>query len=374
MQNKSKIIYVFSVGLMLLIGVIACLWFYINHYNKKSSENTNITRIKALPIISQDITLQQNYIGYVEAIHQVQITPYISGYLQDILITPGQMVKKGEPLVTIEDAEYKAKLDAAEATVLKEQSSFEYNKNYYDRVQKSGKKAFSQTEIDNAKNNFQQSEALLKNALANKTFAHINYDYTKISAPISGLIGNINLSKGDYVTPTKSLLMNIVQTDPIRVVFSLTDKEYLDMLDDDQTFKDTIIKLRIANGGVYKYNGEFKYTDNQINKQTNSIAVYAYFKNDKNILLPNEFVTVEIFRTFKNIVLINKDLIQMKNTGNFVTIYRNGQFLNIPIQIITDLNTSYAVKNTFQKHDLLILNKNLSLPNLQKSSIKLIKQ
>jgi len=269
------------------------------------------------------------------------------------------MVKKGTPLITIDDAEYKAKLDAAKANVQQEQSALEYNKSYYERVQKSGKKAFSQTEIDNAKNNFQQSAALLQSATANEEFARINYEYTKINAPISGLIGNFNLSSGDYVAPQESSLMSIVQTDPVRVVFSLTDKEYLELTEDNEEFKNTTIKLKMANGVIYNYNGVFKYTDNQINKQTNTIAVYAYFKNDKNKLLPNEFVTVEVYRTFKDGVLIDKNILIMRDNGNFVIVYRNNIPVEIPVQIISETDNFYVLKNNFNKDDLLILTPDL---------------
>ena len=111
--------------------------------------------------------------------------------------------------------------------------------------------------------------------------ADVNYSYTIIKAPISGLVGNFTLSTGDYVAPNSGALLSIVQTDPIRVVFSLTDTEYLNMKDGGSLFKDSVIKLRLPNGRQYEYAGEFKYTNNELNKSTNSLAVYAYFKNQK---------------------------------------------------------------------------------------------
>lgn len=368
---KKQFIYIL-LGIVIGIALLwsGYKWAENTLFKSEALSQTDAISLKAKPIVPQDFTVNKEYIGYVEAIHQVQIVPYISGYIQDILITPGQMVKKGEPLVTINDAEYKAKLDAAEASVQQEMSALEYNKNYYDRVQKSGKKAFSQTEIDNAKNNFQQSEAQLKNATANKEFARINYDYTKISAPISGLIGNFNLSTGDYVAPQESFLLNIVQTDPVRVVFSLTDKEYLEMIEDKKSFDDMVIKLKMANGAMYEYDGVFKYTDNQINKETNTIAVYAYFKNDNNKLLPNEFVTVEVFKTFKDTVLVDKNLVAMQNNGNFIMIYRKGQPIEIPIHIISETDTFYVVKNTFEKDDLIVSTPDLVKLKASSSAIK----
>ena len=222
MENKNeRFVYI----LLLLILCLAS--FGLGFYMFKMSDakearpvpvNDSIT-LNAKPIMPGDVTVTNSYVGYAEAINQVQIIPYISGYLQEISVKAGQFVREGELLITIEPNEYKAKLDAAEASVLQAEAAFAYNQNYYDRVQKSGKKAFSEIETDNAKNNFLQSQAALKNAEANRALAQVNYGYTKIKAPISGLVGNFTLSPGDYVSPGNGTLLNIVQTNPIRVVF-----------------------------------------------------------------------------------------------------------------------------------------------------------
>ena len=79
--------------------------------------NDSIT-LNAKPFMPGDVTVTNSYVGYAEAINQVQIIPYISGYLQEIPVKAGQFVREGELLITIEPNEYKAKLDAAEASVL----------------------------------------------------------------------------------------------------------------------------------------------------------------------------------------------------------------------------------------------------------------
>lgn len=367
MENKNeRFVYI----LLLLILCLAS--FGLGFYMFKMSDakearpvpvNDSIT-LNAKPIMPGDVTVTNSYVGYAEAINQVQIIPYISGYLQEISVKAGQFVREGELLITIEPNEYKAKLDAAEASVLQAEAAFAYNQNYYDRVQKSGKKAFSEIETDNARNNFLQSQAALKNAEANRALAQVNYGYTKIKAPISGLVGNFTLSHGDYVSPGNGTLLNIVQTNPIRVVFSLTDAEYLNMAQSEKNlFNDSIIRLKTANGKIFPYPGEFKYTDNEINKTTNSLAVYTYFKNDKNELLPNSFVTVEVEKIFKDSVILDKNFIKMETTGNFVVIARNNAITKVKADIIADKNNQYVLRNTFNAGDLLILDDVSNLKN-----------
>jgi len=289
--------------------------------------------------------------------------PYINGYLDKIAIQPGQMVKEGELLLTIDDSEYKAKVDAAEAAVMQADAAFNYNKDYYERIKKSGKKAFSEIDIDNAKNNFLQAEANLMSAKANKKYAEVNLHYTQINAPITGLIGNFNLSHGDYVTPANMPLLTIVQTSPIRVVFSLTDVEYFNLTADNSFFKNSVIKIVLPNGKTFKYTGHFQYTDNQINKSTNALPVYVYFENDNNDLLPNTFVTVDVYHTIQNSFAISKNHIQMTDKGYFISIGRDNHILHLPVQILAEKGDTYIIKNDFNAGDLLVTDNVSNIPD-----------
>ncbi len=370
--NERKI-YISLLVVLCLISLL--LGYAIRNQSDKEVRHIPIDEsitLNAIPLIPQDNVVTSSFVGYAEAIHQVQIIPYISGYLDTIPVKSGQFVKQGDLLLTIVPDEYKARLMAAKAEVMQQEASFQYNKFYYERVQKSGQKAFSETEIENAKNNFLQSEAALKNAEASLDLAKINYGYTTITAPISGLVGNFTLSKGDYVAPNSSLL-NIVQTDPIRVVFSLTDIEYLNMLQSGGLFKDSVINLRLANGTLFKNKGEFKYTNNSLTRNTNSLSVYTYFKNENNELLPNSFVTVEVSKTFKDSVFIDKKFIQMKDDGNFITLAHGNIIKTIPIKILASVENKYLVENTFQNGDLLILGDTKNLHSGTKVHFNILK-
>lgn len=354
-ENKYlyKILFVLLLFVILGFGVYC---FYKTFFDKRKSVLTSDTiTLNATPIVTEDVLVKKSYVGHVEAINQIQIIPYINGYLNKIMVTPGQMVYKNDLLLTIDDGEYKAKHEAADAAVLQATAAFDYSKDYYHRVQNSGKRAFSEIDLNDAKNKFLQAEANLKNAQANKNLADVNLQYTQIKAPINGLVGNFTLSAGDYVTPAGNPLLSIVQLDPIRVVFSLTDEEYLNLKEEGSLFKDSVIKLILANGKTFTHDGNFKYADNHLNKATNSLAVYAYFENKDNELLPNSYVTVQIYRTFKNAVVLDKNFIKMNENGYFLTIGRHKKIENIRVQILSEKDNQYVLKNVFDKGDVLIL-------------------
>ena len=358
-KQKSYLLYIFC--FCFVCFVLGCFLFY--HIQKTTSETKNLTDVVTLnasPIVAEDVTIKNRYIGYVEAINHTKIIPYISGYVKDVIVKPGQMVNKGDLLVIIDPKEYAAKLKNEEALVDKAKAALNYSENYYNRVKKSGNKAFSEIEQANAQSAYLQARAALKSAEANRDFARINYDYTKIKASFSGLIGNFDLSPGDYVSPSTTFLFDLVQIDPIRVVFSVSDVEYLNF-NNEPVFKDSVIKLVLANGKTFKYPGKIEYTDNKVSKKTNSLAVYAYFRNHDKELLPNAFVTIEAYHTFKNAVLLDKNHINMEPSGSFLNIVRKNHLLNIPIKILAEKENQYIIKNTFLSGDMLILDDTSSL-------------
>ena len=335
----------------------------------------NAHEIRHIPIdegISLDaITVKPNthmvknsYIGHTLAIHQANIVPFISGYLDDIKIKEGSTVKQGELLFTLNKNEYAAKLEAAKASVAQSLAELEYSKNYYERVKKSGEKAFSVVEIDNAKNNYLQAEAALKNAKANELLAQVYYDYTNIYAPIDGAVGNFSLTKGNFVSPENGALLNIIQINPIRVVFSITDAEFLDIFkNSDSPFKNSVIKITNSNGETYEYEGKYKYIDNKINSSTNTLAVFVDFENNEKKLLPNAFVTVEVYKKIDNTISINKDIVNMKENGNFINIARENKIISEPIKILSEQDNSYIIENSLQPNDLIIINKTAQIGN-----------
>ncbi|MBR5599374.1 MAG: efflux RND transporter periplasmic adaptor subunit [Alphaproteobacteria bacterium] len=354
------------------------LGFYMfNKLNIKDIRHIPVNEgiaLNVVPLNATDIEIKNSYIGHTLAINQVDIVPFINGYLDKIFIDKGSFVKKGDLLLSIYPKEYKAKLLASEAMVLQALSDFEYYKDYYERVKKSDKNSFSATQIEEAKNNFLQADATLKKAIAEKELAKVNLDYTLIKSPIDGRVGNFDLTVGDYVSPQEAGLINIVQTNPIRVEFFLTDVEYFKFFNNNsKPFENSVIKIKTPDNLYFESIGEFKYTDNKIDKKTNSIAVYADFENTDNLILPNVFVKVDIYNKIENAITIDKNLVKILNNGYFINIARNGKIETMPVNIISETNDKYIVENTFKNGDLLILDDISNIKNETNIKFKIIK-
>lgn len=339
-------------------GFDCCRLFCLAALQKtpETAEEAVERTVSAAPLIEREAEVEKNYIGYVMPVHDVSVRPYISGFVDEIRVKGGSEVKAGDVMVIIDQAEYKARLDAAKAAVAQAEASFNNSSVYYQRMQKAGARAVSKTELDNAKASFLSAEAALEQAKAALAEAQVNYDYTVIRATIDGVVGDVPLSKGDYVSP-ENVLLTVIQYNPIRVVFSITDKDYLEEAGRPEMFAGETLRLKLADGAVYPQTGTFGYVDNQIDKSTNSIAVYADFANPDKRLVANAYVNVLVEKKYRGMV-VRKDLVYIEPDGSYIYVAGANGVVKTAVNILSEYgNNNYILKNTFTPGESIVLDK-----------------
>ena len=363
-----------------LLAVVLVLALLAGYYALKETQKAKPQTVTAakeitlrvVPVKAEDVDIQKSYIGYVTPINEVSVLPYINGFLDKIMVSGGQDVSQGETLVVIKQDEYKANMDAARASVIQAEANFANAKSYYDRIKKAGAKAVSKTEIDSAKASYLSSQAAVAQAKANFALAKVNYDYTEIQAPVNGTVGEVSLTKGDYVSPGGQALFKIIQYNPIRVVFSITDKDYLDELAQGKLFAQDEIRLRLSNGNIYAKPGQYRYVDNEIDRQTNSIAVYADFENEDKTLVANAYVDVLLNKTYKNGVLVRQNYVSREADGNYVYVVNGSQLSKVKVDIVAPVKNDYLLKNNFKRGDYLVIDKISKMSPDQKIRIEIV--
>lgn len=350
---KKENIKWFLLAVLLVFLFLGTKYFY--EQSGKMQQGENLPEVLVKPVVEEDVEVEKSYIGYVTPINNVVVRPYISGFVSNVLVQGGQNVKAGDELVVLEQDEYRALVDSAAADVARAEADLEYQQKYYDRVMKAGKKVFSQTEIDDAKTKYLAAKANVAQAKAMLAQNEVNLKYTQIKATIDGVVGNVSLTKGDYVSP-QSELFSIVQTNPMRVVFSISDKDYLEENSRLQMFDNEEISLKLADGRIYEKKGIFEYADNTINRATNAIAVYAKFENPDRTLIDKAYVTVLLAKKYRG-VLLPKDLVVMEPNGNFVYVEQNGTAKKYKVDILGELNNKYILRNNFLPQMRLVVSK-----------------
>ena len=310
----------------------------------------------------QKRVIERKYIGYVTPVHSVSVLPFISGFVGDVRVTGGQRVKKGDVLVVLQQQEYAARLSGAQAAVEQASAALENARSYYNRLTAAGAQAVSAADKDKARAAYLTAKAALSQAKADEALAKVNYDYTIIKATVTGVAGDVSLTKGAYVSPAGEPLFRIIQTSPIRVVFSVSDRDYLNMTDSDG-LSGMVVRLILPNGEAYKQTGALEFTDNAIDRQTNSMAMYALFENPENKLVTNAYVTVLAARTYDDTVAVPQKAVSFSDKGARVQIVNNGVLASKTVDILDQRDDVYIVKNVFAKDDFVLSSPIASLPS-----------
>ena len=272
---------------------------------------------------TRNIAPKKTFIGHVEPIKSVNLMPQITGYVEKVLFEEGSFVNEGDILFVIEQERYLANVSLREAELASAKANLVRAERDYKRQSSLSKQNYaSKATLDTAESTYLQAKAAVAQAQANLDLAKIDLGYTEIKAPISGRIGKALVTEGNYVSSATQTLARIVQTDPIRVAFSVTDKDMLNMR---QTYDGKGAQLQtelvLSNGTVLVNHLQSRFTDNEVNTDTATIAVYAEYSNDKGLLIPGNYVDIRIGDKKEQMaLLVPQAALAQDEHGNYVMV------------------------------------------------------
>ena len=277
----------------------------------------------------RDMNPPQHFMGHIEAIEEVDLRAQIDGTIAEVAFKEGSMVKEGDLLFQIDARVYEARVKQAEAALAKAKAASENADRYYARISKVDKRSVTEAEIDQAYANMLEARAAIAQCEADLANANINLGYTRITAPISGRIGQSLLKKGDYVAPSMGTLARIVQMDPVRVVFSVSDKLYLEgkklsmKAGEDEGIR---AQLQLADGTIYTHEGTLDFINNEMDSATASLSIRYSFPNPGQSLLANAYVSVLLSARVPTLRLaIPSNAVLANATGDYVFVCKDGK-------------------------------------------------
>ena len=269
-----------------------------------------------------DISPKRSYIGRVEAIKSVDLKPQITGYVEKVLFKEGSLVNEGDILFIIEQKRYlanvelrQAELDSAKANLVKTERDYKRQKSL------SKQNYASKATLDTSESNYLQAKAAVAQAEANLELAKIDLDYTEIKAPFTGYIGKANITEGNYVTSSSDNLARIVQISPIRVAFSVTDKDVLNARMKQDGNENIRTELVLPNGKTISEPLLATFSSNEIDASSATINIYTEYENKQNLLIPGNYVDINVSdQKAQMSVLVPQAALAQDENGNYVMV------------------------------------------------------
>jgi membrane fusion protein (multidrug efflux system) len=266
-----------------------------------------------MPVQAFDVPIWAEWVATTDGAVNAKIRAQVTGYLTTQKYIEGSDVKKGDVLFTIDDRPFRAALDQAKGDLAQQQARLgkaTIDVNRYTPL--AAEQAISQQELDDAVQAKLAAEAAVAAAQAVVENAEVNLGFTNVTSLIEGVAGLANAQIGDLVGPTGMELTAVSTVNPIKVYFTVSEREYLNWTlqyktDEEmaEKSKSLAFDLVLSNGSTWPHKGKFYFADRQIDVRTGSIRLAAIFENPRNVLRPGQFGLIRtVIRTQKDAILI----------------------------------------------------------------------
>jgi RND family efflux transporter MFP subunit len=279
--------------------------------------------------IRKNVTDYLEFTGNAVAFNTVQLVARVEGYLEKILFNDGQSVKKGKLLFLIQQEQYKADLQKAEASVLAEKAQLEHAQTEFVRYAKlREQQAAAQTDVDRWHYERDSRKAAVMAAEAQVVLAKLNLGYTQVTAPFTGRMGRHLKDPGELVgAGTKTVLAEINQIDPIYVYFPINEQDLLRVRGKNPEPRDELEKkehpvyVGLADETGYPHTGYLDFAAISLNATTGSLMLRGIIPNSKELILPGMFARVRApIGEIEKALLVPEEALSYDQIGSFVRV------------------------------------------------------
>ncbi|MBF0120200.1 MAG: efflux RND transporter periplasmic adaptor subunit [Desulfobacterales bacterium] len=288
--------------------------------------------------VQKEVPLRILAIGQVESYSTVKLSPQVEGKIKEVHFKPGQIVKAGELLFTIDDQSYQTELDKAFAMLNKDEAALKANKKEAKRNKSMAEREFiSIQDYENIEAKREEQEAIVEADKAIIKQAKLKLNYCNITSPITGRTGAILIDPGNYVQPGPSFVLVVInQLKPCYVKFTVPQKHL-------QYIKKFMLGKKLRVDAIYSSgadkegkdktveSGILTFVDNQIDTDTGTVLLKATFDNENINLWSGMFVDVALYLdTNPNAIVVPAQAIQTgKDGGNIAFVVKNDQTIDI---------------------------------------------
>jgi membrane fusion protein (multidrug efflux system) len=275
-----------------------------------SQAGGNAPKITVMTLNTTTSHLTNSYPATIKGKQDVDIRPMVSGFITRLHVDEGSFVRRGQVLFTIDQTQYiaavnqaKAAVESAKATVATQELTFE------NRKRLNAKNITSDYDLQMTENQLASAKAGLAQAEAALTNAQKNLQYTTVTSPTDGVVGQIPYRLGSLVSPSSAQpLTTVSDLSNMYAYFSMTERELLQMTESNgaedilKSFPE--VRLQLIDGSIYSETGHVETISGDIDMTTGSVNLRALFPNPKKVLRRGSTVNVVFPNNFENIILV----------------------------------------------------------------------
>ncbi|MEH6656356.1 efflux RND transporter periplasmic adaptor subunit [Leeuwenhoekiella marinoflava] len=371
--NTKKI----AVNILTVAGLLLLLFLILSFTNESTEEKSEpaVAANQAMPVevatpVFGNITEWDEYTGRFEASNRVDVRARVNGFLDRVNFTDGQHVKKGEVLFTLDDRPFKIALSQATAEYNQALASLKTAQDNYNRVEslrESG--ALSIEEYDRRKQALAFAQASVALSQSHVDKAKLDLQFTKVIAPISGLVSRHMVNEGNLIdggTSNATLLTTIVATSPIYFYFTGSESDYLRYVrlarsgERGSMRTDTLpVFIKLQDEADFLHEAKIDFVDNEIDNSTGTIESRAILENKDQLLEPGMFGKARLMGSAEHdALMISDDVIGTNQSLRFVYVLGKDNTVEVKNITLGPLHTNglRIIRDGLTKDDKLIVN------------------
>jgi membrane fusion protein (multidrug efflux system) len=318
--------------------------------------------------------LYKDYPTTLQGQQTVEIRPKISGYIDEILVDEGAHVSKGQTLFRIFANDIQATVRSAEALIKVAEADVAAAKINLEKTQNLVEKdIISQFELASVETSVLGKEALLAQAKAMLANAKANLQYTVITSPTTGIIGNFPYRVGSLVSSNiEPPLTTVSNTSKMYAYFAMNEKEFLLLTNDlsGKTIQEKLnalpdVELVLADNSIYGFPGKIETASGLVDPQTGAVNIRATFVNADGTLRSGGSGLVRIPKHIDSVLIIPQKATYELQGKHFVYVLGNeNKIKNTEIEVlIGNLKDSYVVLSGLNAGDKIVVEGIASLRN-----------
>lgn len=324
----------------LIIPIVLLLQTGCKQTNHQEKEETKL--IVSNPVL-KDTIIYRDYVSQIRSIRHIELRALEKGYLQDIYVDEGQLVKKGQLLFQIIPTVYKAEANKAAAELQFAEIEYKNTKSLSDsNVVSKNELALAKAKMDKARSDYELA------------LAHLGF--TEIHAPFDGIIGRFNDVRIGSLLDEGELLTTISDNTKMWVYFNVPEAEYLNYMNVNAENKTQKVKLKMANDQMFAEEGTIETIEADFNNETGNIAFRAIFNNNDHILRHGETGNILMPVPLKQALLIPQQAtFEVLNKKYVYIVKQDGVVEAREIQVQQEMPHIYVVASGLTVNDAILI-------------------
>jgi RND family efflux transporter MFP subunit len=358
--------------------ILAIIYGMSRHAPTAAATTNRAAEVEVVQVQQRSVPIYAEWIGTLDGLVNADVRAQVTGYIVRQDYQEGAFVQMGQLLFEIDPRPFQAALDQALGQLAQAKANLANAQAVQVRTQLdvnrytplAQEQAASQQDLDNAVQNNLAAKATVETAKAQiRTYeaavenARINLDFTRLVAPIDGIVGQAQLQVGALVSPASGAVTSVSTVDPIKVYFTVGEPQYLAWqrrysteVSRETARKGLHLQLILADGTTYPREGTFFFADRQVNVSTGAIRIAALFPNPGNVLRPGGYAKVRgIIREEVGALLVpQRSVTELQGSYQVAVVGDDGRISIRSVTVGNTVGTQLIISRGLKAHETVV--------------------